>query len=480
MFKKLTSSSSNQTYDKIMEDFPRSEMWRLQTDGWQQAMGPSNFREAFYKGMDIGNNYIKEHCKETVTVGTIENLYQSAYQFENEYQESAVVRKGIRDGGGGFEIFTNMPGVDKDAGVSEAGLAEFVDALIAASTDFSSEQFPRWQVKVKFDNSAEPPKALVLKDNPSKSLNLTKFDTKEELTTYLRTQLRNAALSKTQAKDSASYQGTKVRVDINCPAKYSREEIKEFITQSLDDYYKAIQESKSEEDIVKNIIKLVRNLHQSHCFPDGNGRTFIFLLSNLLLMQNNLSRMIVNTPAHFAGFSTNELYNEIITGQQQFKEYLVTAAKTELMQLDVTKIQKSPHLVDEIFDNKLSKNPMIALAQLNELFLMINNNEITVPAKNIEASFLSLFKEPQDYLSAHNKVLSMIKKRYFDIAANLAVTPQESITKNYFTSSDAFRDILNKHSIMKDNKFTFKIDTNESNMEDALSQLLSQHTYKPQ
>ena len=38
--------------DQALEDFPKSELWRLQTDGWQAGLGPGNFRKEFYQGMD--------------------------------------------------------------------------------------------------------------------------------------------------------------------------------------------------------------------------------------------------------------------------------------------------------------------------------------------------------------------------------------------------------------------------------------------
>ncbi|MFC7780549.1 hypothetical protein ACFQY6_02580 [Legionella taurinensis] len=63
--------------DIALKDFPRSEIWRVQTDGWQAKKGPSNFRPQFYQGMKAGFDYLRKHDREPVTPALIEGLYHS-------------------------------------------------------------------------------------------------------------------------------------------------------------------------------------------------------------------------------------------------------------------------------------------------------------------------------------------------------------------------------------------------------------------
>ena len=39
----MTIVGAKPLIDEALEDFPKSALWRIQTDGWQAVKGPGNF-----------------------------------------------------------------------------------------------------------------------------------------------------------------------------------------------------------------------------------------------------------------------------------------------------------------------------------------------------------------------------------------------------------------------------------------------------
>ncbi|MFJ1268100.1 hypothetical protein ACD661_05995 [Legionella lytica] len=93
-------------------------------------------------------------------------------------------------------------------------------------------------------------------------------------------------------------------------------EVENLITQ----YNESIQQANMPKERLKCIATLIRDLHQYHPFGDGNGRTFIFLLLNKLLITNGFSATAVESPQRFSGYSISELIIEIERGQGNFRE----------------------------------------------------------------------------------------------------------------------------------------------------------------
>jgi hypothetical protein len=92
------------------------------------------------------------------------------------------------------------------------------------------------------------------------------------------------------------------------------------INNLLIQYNESIEHAKSEKDQLIAIATLIQALHQYHPFNDGNGRTFIFLLLNKLLIGNDLSVTTVESPGRFSGYSVLELVEEIQKGQMNFRD----------------------------------------------------------------------------------------------------------------------------------------------------------------
>ncbi|KTD06919.1 Fic family protein [Legionella jamestowniensis] len=88
----------------------------------------------------------------------------------------------------------------------------------------------------------------------------------------------------------------------------------------LAQFHVSLSEAQTEQNQLESITTLIRELHQYHPFNDGNGRTFIFLLLNKLLIMNALSPSTVEKPERFSGYSIQELVEEIEKGQVNFRD----------------------------------------------------------------------------------------------------------------------------------------------------------------
>lgn len=99
---------------------------------------------------------------------------------------------------------------------------------------------------------------------------------------------------------------------------FKGEALTEHITVSLkkliDNYENEIQQSKTILDKIIAIAKFVRKASILHPYEDANTRTFVFLIANKLLIQNDLPPAIFEDPNRFDGFSVPELCFEIVKG----------------------------------------------------------------------------------------------------------------------------------------------------------------------
>jgi hypothetical protein len=66
-------------------------------------------------------------------------------------------------------------------------------------------------------------------------------------------------------------------------------------------YHEQISKSKTLDDTLSAITELLRAFEVAHIFPDGNQRTYAFLLLNRLLLENNLLPVILEEPEMFDG-----------------------------------------------------------------------------------------------------------------------------------------------------------------------------------
>ncbi len=437
--------------DDALDDYPKSEIWRLQTDGNQATQGPNNFRENFYLGMNAGFEFINQNSNEQITPELIEGIYRSAYSYEDEYESEEILQKGYNEALGGFEIFLPVPGLENSAGVSEAGLDELIEALLTAKNNQGSRQWPQYGIRAQIIFS------------PSIWFNPNDYESREEFKAVLLDHLRNASGSKDDCKGEKTPEDQLTIVELVSYVA-SREEILHWVQDDIDNYQIELSGAKEIENPeqrkiaeVNAINHFIRKLHQSHYFPDGNGRTFVFLLSNLLLLQNGHGMKITENPAHYAAYSTDELLEETLHDLDHFNEYKITRAKEFLMDHDAETINMSPKLVKNELMNQLSTDPLIAMAQINELHAQVLSNKIVVPqnyAPNPRGFFSFLQqKTPPALKSAHNHILNLLKNAYVDKLQELveqAPSVDEHQQIGYGsqdTPGDVLQTMLEKHNI---------------------------------
>jgi hypothetical protein len=88
----------------------------------------------------------------------------------------------------------------------------------------------------------------------------------------------------------------------------------------LDHYQSQILKTKTLYGKLMAMSELLRTLEVYHIFPDGNQRTYAFLMLNKLLIENNIPPAILDEPDMFDGhYSVQELSERLLSG---IKNYL--------------------------------------------------------------------------------------------------------------------------------------------------------------
>jgi hypothetical protein len=109
--------------------------------------------------------------------------------------------------------------------------------------------------------------------------------------------------------------------------KQLREKLQEFI----DEYHHSIAIAQNDPELIlKAIATFVHKGNVLHPFKDGNTRTFVFLIANKLLLQNNFSPAIFENPNKFDGYSTEELFIVMKQALEKAKSYGFTAVSPKL------------------------------------------------------------------------------------------------------------------------------------------------------
>jgi prophage maintenance system killer protein len=406
--------------DNALQDFPRSEIWRVQTDGWQASLGPDNFRQAYYQGMDAGFNFLRLCDGVRITPELIEKIYFSSYQYEPAFSDHKICRKGYCEELNEFPIVLPLPGLEPVAGISLAGIDEFI-AMLKTTYDLQgSRLFPQNLIGVTKIGEIYP-----------KILNLKNYTSLENFKMEFIKQLELASASQKQYLGPIRVVDdklTKVEI-ISNPA--SREEILGFVQNDIDKYYAELEHAKSiaepEHRKTAEIMAIngfIRKLHQSHYFPDGNGRTFIFLLANLLHLQNGHGLKITEYPAHFAGFSSQELLVETQANLEHFNAFKISAAKDYFGSLTSEAIIGDKQGTKAELLNQLNPNPLIALAQLDELFNQVVEKRVQVPrgyepSTRLSKRAIKLLKGPSTAMLAHEHAQIILKELYLQTLARV-------------------------------------------------------------
>lgn len=441
-------------FDNALRDFPKTEIWRLQTDGWQHVWGPKNFRDIYYQGMNAAFDYIKQHLNKPINPEMIIGLHEAASQFENFFKE---IKENGWDtiGDSQFSIFLLEPDFQNYplSSLSKEGVPEFASALEKAYTA------GLWKLNIDVPRSKAPPEGMPFYVDPKQ----------KDLQAFLFKYLTMAGEDSERKLKNPNIKDDTI-CKLSCVGE--KENIVKFMIEEIKQFHNEIKQAKKyndnnkEDKIIEAIVKLTRNFHQTHIFKDGNGRTFIHLMLNMLLLQNNLSFCMVNTPSHFAGFSTEQLKQEVREGIKKFQEYKITQAKATINNLSEKDIDDIEKIKKEL-NSKLSQNPLIALSQINELFLRVKRNEIKVPHNYSGDTKSHLFlgsSSPSRHI-AHNKILDLLKLLYLEKISNVMENYSNKPSEGFevksqqitYTDKQVFQHMIEQHRILSEklpnNKF---------------------------
>jgi hypothetical protein len=206
----------------------------------------------------------------------------------------------------------------------------------------------------------------------------------------------------------------------------------------IDIFYKKMSKATTDDEKLALIITLVKDLEQLHPFPDANGRTISMLTLNKLLIDHGFSPVMLDNPNRIDGFGSphsgsNELKIEIINGMKNFNDYSIAPSAQQIKNLSPKAIASGN--ATALIESKLSTNPLTALAQINALHEKISNNELVVPSA--EFKFFGL------------KPSSIEKKAVLKILEELYVKKiTDSLTKeNRPISAEVYKETIAKHSI---------------------------------
>lgn len=347
-----------------LEDFPRSEHWRLMTDGWQQAHGGYvDFKPEYYMGVLSGFECMKPYLCEgkEIDAQLIEVLHDQILQYELKEKEDQALHVGFR-AKRGMVKFGLGPGPIGRMGVSADGLDELILAEELAATE------NRWRL-IDIDRGT----------NSQAAFDMVKADRKEE------------DRSKRKADLLATINNTNNKFLIIVGlAKLDIKQIRNFIQRDLAVLYsglKLLDESNRKKKIAL-IVQFIRTLNQNHWFLDGNGRTCIMLLQ-LLLMRHLKTMAIIPIPAHFTGYSTEGLVLDIENGIKEFNKYKITEAK----QLILAEKKFDQSIFEKALPEKLANEPHIAMAQINELYMQIKENKIPIANSGQKQQVLDFLKK---------------------------------------------------------------------------------------
>lgn len=419
-------------------DFPRTEHWRFMTDGWQHKLGPTNFRDKYYQGILQGFEHValQVEPRTKITPEMIQELYLKSFQFEPEFDE---YQKTIASYGEQTKQKAAFRGIAYEAnfcvcpgsrpamvGLSIAGLKEFIPEVDKA------EDEKRWKLVVveQAKLKGESRDALVC-DSPS--MNSEMFGHNLDL-------FKKALVAFMLNPKYALY-----IVNYTLPLK----KVLFYVQRSIDKFYSEMHEIDKEEKSLSReqikdkkiaaMVKLIRTLNQDHWLPDGNGRVVGFLLLNLLLLQHLNCMMINMTPAHVTGFSTEELVAEVKNGVAQFEDIKITGLKNILANLTIENIADEKKISTEL-KAKLNSDPMIAMAQLNELFLQIRENVLIVP--------VGFNKEQKNEKNdeAHEKILNLLKDIYQEKLQEFVANPPEKLIERVRRKKE-LREWIQMHEI---------------------------------
>ncbi|MCW8398062.1 ankyrin repeat domain-containing protein [Legionella sp. PATHC038] len=130
----------------------------------------------------------------------------------------------------------------------------------------------------------------------------------------------------------------------------------------------------------------------------------------------------------------------------------ISSASTFLQESDANSILNHPKTFKKKLGKTLDENPLIAMTQLNDLYLQIKKNLIKSPKNFVPQSSLAFFKGKSEDTRAHDQVLSVLKESYDSKLKELLGSykgQHEHFDKRHQVLDENLKFLIKNHEISK-------------------------------
>lgn len=298
-------------------------------------------------------------------IGLLENIHDQSLQHLPKVREVIVGNQKGYQRIHGRATEWNYYGLVKDWTANQAGLQEFIEAIL----DGKKKGFNELNIRLE-----ETDQRLILKENGLYVLlegdRLQKLDLSRE--NIIKKILDE--FNKGPCKDGSD------RIIVYILKHHQQRLHREH--EILTAFLEKMEHAETNEAKTKTIALMIRDLMQMHLYWDGNGRA-LFIFANWLMDLYDLSPFYPTNMCIFDANSIDKMYSEIIQGQQRFvaafgsKEELTSGLKaysrciSELKNL-ITNGQYSPADLKTL-------NATFASRDLNLLFRQMATNSNKLP-----------------------------------------------------------------------------------------------------
>lgn len=415
---------------EILNELPKSELWRLFIDGFRQKEGKYAFdrgvaaEKGYYASMERAWNNMISKINDPISVESLINIHNDATGHTTMFGDDLFSLRVDNITGFGLVTEEMLPAYSDKAGFNctKEGLIEHIDYIrssqnsyqlvVRATDEYSNQRFKSMEILDKKPEEHEiardqliivenegnytayywdiPPKQNLI-ELPIKNIEMLQSLNKNEKyadVESLKNIARNLNIPLSFNFDYPLYDENRNAEEIaedlisnfmnnNKATVFSQVGSfpKEEIENAFTEYQSNISSAKSDQDKILAIAQCVGKIERAHPFYDGNCRTMI-LLTNKLLLQNGLSPTIYNNPNQMDMLSKSQLAEKIIEGQKTYAELCNNVPSKKFSTL-LNQVKRNKISVDDFEKNlktTLSDDPLNRLNEINYIYEKISKN----------------------------------------------------------------------------------------------------------
>lgn len=363
-----------EAFEQLFPHFPGSEFWRFFMEVTRQNSGPLGFEknEPFYMaGLFEALLILLEDLNKLPTADMLIKWHDTAISKMSGFDKGLRTAPGFGSGFG-LKYDANNPNTST---VTLEGLLEISEKFKKNPGLFSSHSI-----------------------NPS--IDLKEPDATNKINKILATKKMSISI----APENREIIKEKITITLK---KYETKIAELKVREAENDAKKAEKDIKLAETLrdekLAVIAQTLQDLELIHPFEDANCRTVVMLLSIKLLLENGFTPAILTDPNKFDGLSITQLVQELKKGMDTFAYYWTKNLEERFSKLTHQETKEIPTIMIEL-NQMLAKEPDIALAQINWLFLKFRKG--TIPFHPIS--------EPPDKFIGNKECLDILKNLYIE------------------------------------------------------------------